>query len=279
MGHADSGTDESFSEGLLEYPHYTRPEEYAGLAVPEVLLSGDHAKVAAWRRERSLEATLAARPGLLAEADLGAWDRTVLRRAWRSGEGVARLGRNLYLALVHFPVVNKDGKTTTVSLTNLDVHDMSRVSRSYGLGGFFVTTPLDDQRRLAERILGHWLEGPGARANPDRTEALRLVTVKAELAEAVRDIEASRGVAPLVVVTSARDADREAGETTPRRVREQLAERPVLLVFGTGHGLAPEVLDQAWGCLRPVRWLGDYNHLPVRSAVSILVDRVLGDIY
>lgn len=57
--------DESFSENLLEYPHYTRPQEYKGLAVPEVLRSGDHAKIDAWRRERALEITKERRPDLL----------------------------------------------------------------------------------------------------------------------------------------------------------------------------------------------------------------------
>ena len=57
--------DESFSENLLEYPQYTRPQEYKGLAVPEVLRSGDHAKIDAWRREKSLEITKKNRPDLL----------------------------------------------------------------------------------------------------------------------------------------------------------------------------------------------------------------------
>ena len=57
--------DESFSDNLLEYPHYTRPQEYRGIPVPEVLRSGDHAKIDKWRRERAMELTLARRPDLL----------------------------------------------------------------------------------------------------------------------------------------------------------------------------------------------------------------------
>ncbi len=57
--------DESFSENMLEYPHYTRPQEYKGLAVPEVLRSGDHAKIDRWRREKALEITKKRRPDLL----------------------------------------------------------------------------------------------------------------------------------------------------------------------------------------------------------------------
>ena len=65
MGNAESAGEESFSDGLLEYPHYTRPAEYRGWTVPEVLLSGDHAKIAQWRRARSIEKTQRVRPDLI----------------------------------------------------------------------------------------------------------------------------------------------------------------------------------------------------------------------
>jgi tRNA (guanine37-N1)-methyltransferase len=64
MGAADSGTEESFEAGLLEYPHYTRPAEWEGLAIPDVLRSGDHAKIAAWRKARAEADTRARRPDL-----------------------------------------------------------------------------------------------------------------------------------------------------------------------------------------------------------------------
>jgi tRNA (guanine37-N1)-methyltransferase len=67
MGHEASGLDESFSDGLLEYPQYTRPQEFEGVQIPEVLTSGDHAKVAAWRRSEAEKLTLARRPDLWAE--------------------------------------------------------------------------------------------------------------------------------------------------------------------------------------------------------------------
>ncbi|HSI41209.1 MAG TPA: tRNA (guanosine(37)-N1)-methyltransferase TrmD [Xanthobacteraceae bacterium] len=66
MGHPDSGVEESFSAGLLEYPHYTRPSEFEGRGIPAVLTSGDHAKVAAWRRAQAEAATRERRPELWA---------------------------------------------------------------------------------------------------------------------------------------------------------------------------------------------------------------------
>jgi tRNA (guanine37-N1)-methyltransferase len=80
LGGADSAETDSFADSLLEHPHYTRPPEFEGMAVPEVLLSGDHAAVARWRREQSLLRTLARRPDLLATARLSPDDREFLAR-------------------------------------------------------------------------------------------------------------------------------------------------------------------------------------------------------
>jgi tRNA (guanine37-N1)-methyltransferase len=78
LGDPEATTNDSHSAGLLEYPHYTRPAEYRGHAVPEILLSGHHAKLQAWRRQQSLARTLARRPDLLAETELSEADRKYL---------------------------------------------------------------------------------------------------------------------------------------------------------------------------------------------------------
>jgi tRNA (guanine37-N1)-methyltransferase len=79
LGSAESPEEESFSDGLLEYPQYTRPRELDGMAVPEVLLNGDHAKIRAWRRRESLAATARLRPDLLASAKLDDGDLKILK--------------------------------------------------------------------------------------------------------------------------------------------------------------------------------------------------------
>ena len=79
LGCAESPEEESFSDGLLEYPQYTRPRNLDGLLVPEVLLNGDHAKIRAWRRRESLRATLRFRPDLLETADLSPDDLKMLK--------------------------------------------------------------------------------------------------------------------------------------------------------------------------------------------------------
>ena len=89
LGSDESSEDESFSSGLLEYPQYTRPREYRGLQVPEVLLNGDHAKIARWRRDRALEITAARRPDLIEKAELDKKDRAFLQTLTdhENGEG------------------------------------------------------------------------------------------------------------------------------------------------------------------------------------------------
>ncbi|WP_214797875.1 MULTISPECIES: tRNA (guanosine(37)-N1)-methyltransferase TrmD [unclassified Exiguobacterium] len=79
LGDQASHEDDSFSTGLLEYPHYTRPAEFRGLKVPDVLLSGNHARIEEWRREQSLERTYRKRPDLLEHAELTEHDKKFLQ--------------------------------------------------------------------------------------------------------------------------------------------------------------------------------------------------------
>ncbi len=86
LGDPDGAMDDSHAAGLLEYPHYTRPPEYRGWGVPEILLSGDHAKIEKWRREQSLRRTLKRRLDLLESAPLSETDRKVLKKIQEEGE-------------------------------------------------------------------------------------------------------------------------------------------------------------------------------------------------
>jgi tRNA (guanine37-N1)-methyltransferase len=268
MGKSESVGEESFSHGLLEYPHYTRPDDYRGLNVPEVLLSGHHGRIARWRRDRSLENTLRFRPGLLDEASLDTEDISFLRGLDRSGPA-----GNLYLALIHSPVMNKSGKEGVTSLTNLDIHDIGRVSATFGLGGYYICTPLKDQQDLGQRLIRHWTMGPGGQGNPDRALALSKIKICDNVEGAVAGIEEQTGVKPFIIATSARGT----GNITYGRVKGLLEKGPVLVVLGTGYGLGPGVMNMADATLRPLRCLSPFNHLSVRSAASIMVDRIIGD--
>lgn len=83
LGDEESACRDSFGEGILDHPHYTRPSEFQGMKVPDVLLSGNHAEIEKWRRREALRATLLKRPGLLETADLAEEDRKILEELKR----------------------------------------------------------------------------------------------------------------------------------------------------------------------------------------------------
>jgi tRNA (guanine37-N1)-methyltransferase len=89
LGDQDSAAADSFADGLLDFPHYTRPALLRGRPVPEALLSGDHARVARWRRKQALRKTRERRPDLLAAARLSADDRALLREIEQEARGAA----------------------------------------------------------------------------------------------------------------------------------------------------------------------------------------------
>jgi len=179
----------------------------------------------------------------------------------------------LHLALVHYPVLDKNGDTIAAAVTNLDLHDIARAARTYGVRGYHIVTPVTDQHEPVYSLLAHWVDGHGARYNPNRRQALELVELHADLADTVAKVEAAEGVRPRVVVTSARFTDSSVGFDA---LRDQLHQGSViLLVLGTGWGLAPECVALADDRLAPIEGPTDYNHLSVRSAAAIMLDRLL----
>jgi hypothetical protein len=181
---------------------------------------------------------------------------------------------NLYVALVHYPVVNRQGDTIASAVTNLDLHDIARSARTYGVKAFYVVTPLTDQIKLVETIVSHWTEGPGGRHNPKRREALSLIRIEESLSGVVGHIGEQGAAAPRIVVTSAK---KRSGSIDYERLREMIQTgEPYLLVFGTGWGLSDQVMDGADYFLQPVSGPVDYNHLSVRSAAAIILDRLIG---
>jgi hypothetical protein len=183
---------------------------------------------------------------------------------------------DLYLALLHHPVYDKNGAVVTTAVTNMDVHDFGRLARTYGVRAFYVATPVPTLRRLVERIMRHWETGPGSTYNVTRKEALALARLVPDLDAAIADIERETGVLPRLVATSARPGGRRLGfAELCRRLGND--PHPVLLVFGTGWGLTEEILARVDDVLEPVRGPGDWNHLSVRSAAAVILDRLCGD--
>jgi len=270
LGNAESPENESFKYSLLEYPQYTRPESYKGKSVPDVLLSGNHSEIDSWRRKQSVERTYLKRPELLDRAELSEQELEAVRELKIKN----RYPLNLYIALVHYPVYNNRFTIITTAFTNLDVHDIARSGATYGIKKFFLVQPNPEQQQLIERVLKHWSDGPGASFNESRTKALELVKVKDSLSDAVEEIEKAHGKKPKIIVTDARFGDDMIGYDELRELIFKQEDEPYLLLFGTGWGLAKEIMEEADYTLKPVSGYTDYNHLSVRSAAAIILDRL-----
>ncbi|MBX3022511.1 MAG: RNA methyltransferase [Bdellovibrionales bacterium] len=192
----------------------------------------------------------------------------------------------VHVALIHWPVFDRARNTVCTNVTNFDIHDIARAARTYGVEKYFIVHRLKEQLSFVSRILDHWRVGTGSEYNPKRKTALGMV----HTAESLEDVIKTFEVKPFIVCTSARDLP--IPRATFKALREQIwnpdgppkgmgeagLPRPILLVFGTGFGLGDAVLAQADALLEPLKGAShdDYRHLSVRSAVSIVLDRLLG---
>ena len=192
----------------------------------------------------------------------------------------------VYLALLHYPTTNREGKLIATAVTNLDIHDIARSSRTYGIRRYFIVTPVVAQHRVVDRVLRHWKSDSAAEWHPDRASALKRVELATDFDAVVEQVRSECGGAePEVVLTDAILRD----ETAARLVsfadyRQELEKgdrtRPVIIVFGTGWGVANSFFPRVHRILAPVYGPkrsnsrdadeGDYNHLSVRAAAAII---------
>ena len=179
---------------------------------------------------------------------------------------------NLYVVLIHFPVKSKKGLPIGSALTTIDLHDIARASITFGVKGFYVVTPFEDQATLAGQVIEHWTKGVGGKLNPFRKSALELIRVTRTFEAAISGIKDER-MEP--VVTIATSAALIPGSITTEMLRQKLENKAShALIFGTAWGLADELLDTCDYTLAPILGKSEYNHLSVRSAVSIYLDRI-----
>ncbi len=183
---------------------------------------------------------------------------------------------NVYIALLHYPVHNRNGDIVTTSVTNLDIHDIARAARTYGVKGFYIITPFEQQQEFVRKILNHWKSGYGAEYNPWRKMAFDIAEVTDSLEQAIDSIKKQERTEKVNTVATGASLEN-------RCIRhEALAEKishdtdAYLLLFGTGWGIADTILESADFFIEPIRGPSDYNHLSVRSAVSIILDRLFG---
>jgi tRNA (guanine37-N1)-methyltransferase len=276
LGEPTSADDESFTAGLLEYPHYTRPQEISMPAalqsdrvaspVPAVLQSGNHAAINAWRHQQAMERTAARRPDL--------WRR--YRPTKADAKLFAPLRARTHVALVHHPVVDRTGAVVTTALTNFDIHDIARSAMTYGLAGYHIVTPITSQREKAEHIAKLWMEDE---QGEHRAAALRLIRTAASVDDVIAALTEEHGHAPTVVASSARaESFAAAARRTPSELLAEasLSPAPLLLLLGTGWGLADTLIPSVSRVLAPIEGASEWNHLSVRSAGAVILDRLFG---
>ena len=182
---------------------------------------------------------------------------------------------DIFLALLHHPVVDRNGRLITSAITSLDLHDLARSSRTYGVRALYVVHPIPDQREFARSVIDHWHIGYGRNFDSRRVEALDLIEVVPDLDAAVAAAERAAGQRPRLVHTSAREAQGMSFAAMRERMAAEDAA-PILIMLGTGFGLAPAARERADLALEAIRGTGDYNHLSVRAAASIILDRLRG---
>ena len=180
----------------------------------------------------------------------------------------------LYTGLVHYPVYNKNREKIASAVTNLDLHDISRISRTYGVKKYFVVTPLSDQQEFINSLIDHWKTGYGASYNIDRKEAIEVIDITASVEAAVNKIFDIEGEKPVTIATC---ASRVKDSITFGEAKEIInSNKAVLLLFGTAWGLHRDVIKDVDFVLKEIEGNGDYNHLSVRAAAGIIIDRLTG---
>jgi hypothetical protein len=169
----------------------------------------------------------------------------------------------------------------TTAVTNMDIHDISRSARTYNIKGYYLVTPIVDQHELVERILAHWRTEQSRAYHPDRVEAVSLVRMAKSFDEVKADVRAEQGMDPEVVLTDAKPMKTALSYADYRRelMDPERPKKPVMLVFGTGWGISETFYPQVHRVLAPVygpEGQEGYNHLSVRSAVAVILDRLFG---
>lgn len=181
----------------------------------------------------------------------------------------------IYLGLVHYPMYNKNREVIATAITNFDIHDIARTARTYDVEKYFLIHPLEQQKDIAREILSYWQVGFGKEYNPDRNDALSIIELADDIEQTIKKITDLEGVRPIVATTDAREYPNTVGYHELRD-KVETGARPLLLLFGTGWGIEEKVMASFDYILEPIYGVGEYNHLCVRSAVAIILDRLVG---
>ncbi len=183
--------------------------------------------------------------------------------------------------LLHYPVTSRSGEPITTAVTNLDIHDIARSARTYEIDHYYLVNPLVEQVALVKRILSHWNTPRSQEWHPDRYEALSRIQMLPYFHEVKADLAARYpGLRQEVAMPDARPLPNQLSYSEIRSKWENESEPSVkIIVFGTGGGVSeafyPEVHTYLAPIYGPLKAEG-YNHLSVRAAAAVILDRLYG---
>ncbi|RTL05927.1 tRNA (guanosine(37)-N1)-methyltransferase TrmD [Candidatus Dependentiae bacterium] len=267
IGRQESVERDSFSGPFLDYPEYSLPVLWRNVEVPEMIRSGNHKAIEQWRFKHMVERTVYKRFDWLRSFNLTKDQR----------EQICKVIPPHCVVLMHTDVlVGKEKVCGNTSVTSMDVHDIARSACTYGIQKFFIVTPLKDQQAITAQFLHFWQEGRGVEYNKNRHQALENVILVSSLNDVIEAMQNAYNKEPLILVTSAQATPINNSISYYDQEKVWSQKRPVLLVLGTGQGLAPCIIEKADFGLIPIEGLADYNHLSVRSAAAVIFDRWLG---
>lgn len=268
VGKEESVERDSFSGAFVDFPEYTEPVEWQGKKVPDIVRSGNHEAIRQWRLNQAAERSV---------LDHFAWVRSVSMPADEKKVAFNHIPSH-YTALLHTQVLigPNERKVGTTSVTSVDIHDIARSSATYGIKKYFIVTPLADQQKIVNTLINFWQKGIGVEYNPVRHEAMEAVNIAESLDQAIAAIEKIEGKKPLLIATSARNTPHPNPISFYDQGLVWKRNHPVLFIFGTGQGLTPDLIERCDYLLPPVEGFTEFNHLSVRSAVAIILDRWLG---
>jgi len=267
VGKKESVQMDSFTGPFVDYPSYAEPVEWKGYKVPDILRSGNHEEIRKWRLEQSAKNTVLKHFDWMRSQPMDKEQRVVAKK----------FIPNHYAALMHYEVVvGRQESVGNTSVTTIDIHDIARSSKTFGLKNYFIVTPLKDQQKIVAKMLSFWQKGVGKEYNQSRFESVKNVSLASSLEDVIEKIEFREGKKPIIIVTSAKKYEKAKTITYHDQDKVWALGRPVLFIFGTGQGLSDYIISNADFVLIPVEGLTDYNHLSVRSAAAIIFDRWLG---
>jgi len=168
------------------------------------------------------------------------------------------------VALVHCPVLNRKGESSTTAVTSIDIHDFVRTCAMFDVAPVYIVHPAEGMHVLVKDVAGYWLEGAGGERNPGRTESIRSL----KLAKSIEEVLAEEQYTPWYTSAAPPDSNViDIGKLPEIKGKH-------LIVFGTGWGLDHTLLPKPNGWLSPIEGIGMVRHLSVRAALAIYMDQL-----